>query len=620
MKKRIVSFCLLTAILVGLLVFPVQAASPTQTEMLQVLAVLGVMNGDPSGDLRLSSPVTRAEFSKMAITASAYRDMGRETAGISPFSDVSHRHWAAGYITTARNAGWLTGYLDGSFRPDQTVTLAEALTVTLKMLGYTDADFTGTWPSGQMTLYRSLRLDRNITASASKALTRLECAWLLYNCLGSTTRTGTAYGPTAGCPVDSTGEPDYLALISKELEGPYLVQDKTWQTHLGFTPKTVYRNDALSVSEEIQTYDILYGCKAISTVYAYANRHTGTLDAVTPSRAHPTAVVLSGVTYPLGSSSASYSVSSLGQFQLGDTITLLMGRDSQVAAIISASDLAQATCGVVTAAGTQIYTAADGSSYTAEYAEVLTAEGATHRYRTKKELEPGDLVEIRFEGGSTSVQLCSPNSAISGNINAAGTQLGVHLLSDSVSILDVLDTTGRTIPTQRLAGARLSADDILFALRNNQGVITHLLLDDYTGDLHSYGIILDANVFSYGTTLASSYEFLIRGKTMPYGSTSKAFTSETGPAQITISGTDVTRAAPLSSVKALRLSETTLIAEDGSYTLAGDVQVYLTDINRSYQLTSLQAISDLSHYTVTGYYDNRDADGGRIRILVARES
>ena len=66
--------------------------------------------------------------------------------------DRPYTHWAAGYIKTAVQQGWLTGYLDGSFRPDKTVTLEEAATGVLKLLGYTTEDFSGSYPYGQLAL------------------------------------------------------------------------------------------------------------------------------------------------------------------------------------------------------------------------------------------------------------------------------------------------------------------------------------------------------------------------------------------------------------------------------------------------------------------------------------
>ncbi len=55
MKKRIASLLLAAALCCGLFALPAQAVAATQSEMLQVLAVLGVMNGDKQGNLNLTS-------------------------------------------------------------------------------------------------------------------------------------------------------------------------------------------------------------------------------------------------------------------------------------------------------------------------------------------------------------------------------------------------------------------------------------------------------------------------------------------------------------------------------------------------------------------------------------
>ncbi len=540
MKKRIASLLLAAALCCGLFALPAQAVAATQSEMLQVLAVLGVMNGDKQGNLNLTSPVTRAEFAKMAVTASSFKDLGTETTGVSPFSDVPHSHWAAGYITTARNAGWLSGYLDGTFRPSGQVTLAEALTVVLKMLGYTDADFTGTWPSGQMTLYRSLQLDANISASAATPLTRLECAWLLYNALGATTKAGAQYGPSMGCPLDAGGKPDYLALINSKLQGPYVVTDGSWSSAIGFTPKTVYRNDAASSSSQIERYDVLYYYKTTSTVYAYSTRHTGTIDSILPNRAAPTSVVLSGVSYTLGTAAASYSVSSLGEYQVGDTVTLLMGRDGTVAAVVKASDINETLYGVVTATGTDIYTNASGGSYSSKYVQVLAIDGVSYRYTTSRDFREGEVVCVSSANGTVSIQACSKNSSYSGTVNAAGTQLGSYALSPDLQILDVYKSSGKSIAVQRLCGATLNASNILYAGVNARGQIEQLLLDNFTGDIHTMDLFsFCSTVISNDAASASSYDVLIDGSETTLGSTTKAFTEFTGPAQFSFDAAEL---------------------------------------------------------------------------------
>ena len=123
--KKLISLVLATAVLLGCLpaAFATSAASESVVE--QVIRAAGIMVGDTSGNMNLDKSVTRAEYAKMLVAASSYKDKVAGTSNVSPFSDVPYTHWAAGYIKTAVQQGWLTGYLDGSFRPDDPVTRAE---------------------------------------------------------------------------------------------------------------------------------------------------------------------------------------------------------------------------------------------------------------------------------------------------------------------------------------------------------------------------------------------------------------------------------------------------------------------------------------------------------------
>lgn len=56
--------------------------------------------------------------------------------GVSLFKDVKSSHWASEYIRLAVEQNWMTGYTDGTFRPGRTITLEEACTALLRLLGY----------------------------------------------------------------------------------------------------------------------------------------------------------------------------------------------------------------------------------------------------------------------------------------------------------------------------------------------------------------------------------------------------------------------------------------------------------------------------------------------------
>ena len=86
-----------------------------------------VLTGYPDGSFRPDAPITRAEFATIVAKVKALRG---ESAS---FPDVAG-HWADGAIGAVAHAGYVTGYPDGSFMPDKNITRAEAVTITNKML------------------------------------------------------------------------------------------------------------------------------------------------------------------------------------------------------------------------------------------------------------------------------------------------------------------------------------------------------------------------------------------------------------------------------------------------------------------------------------------------------
>ncbi len=88
----------------------------------------GIVKGNEDGSFRPDSPITRAEF--VAITCK-FID-AEDTLDIS-FSDISS-HWAKSYIEKAAMMGWINGYEDGTFKPDQYITRAEVVTITNRIL------------------------------------------------------------------------------------------------------------------------------------------------------------------------------------------------------------------------------------------------------------------------------------------------------------------------------------------------------------------------------------------------------------------------------------------------------------------------------------------------------
>jgi len=106
----------------------VEAGRWSNTQI-STLASIGVITGYPDGTFRPSNSITRAE---LATIASKFDNLSPFEA--DSFSDIAG-HWANQYINSAAQKGWIKGYEDGTFRPQQAITRAEFVTLVNNVLG-----------------------------------------------------------------------------------------------------------------------------------------------------------------------------------------------------------------------------------------------------------------------------------------------------------------------------------------------------------------------------------------------------------------------------------------------------------------------------------------------------
>ena len=112
------------------------AAGAWYNHAVSTLSAMGIVKGS-NGKFNPNAPITRAEF---AAIAARFDDKANTTT--ADFSDIAS-HWAKNEISAASNNGWITGYPDGTFRPDNKITRAEAMTLVnrvLKRLPETEED------------------------------------------------------------------------------------------------------------------------------------------------------------------------------------------------------------------------------------------------------------------------------------------------------------------------------------------------------------------------------------------------------------------------------------------------------------------------------------------------
>lgn len=609
--KHFISAALALCLTLSLCVGAQAAGSGAKQEALQALGIL------TAGD-SLTSPVTRAQFAQMLVAASPYQD-GAEGYGSSLFKDLKGDHWASGYVRIAIEQGWMTGYVDGSFRPDQAVTLEEGCAALLRALGYDPTALKGAYPAAQLSKASSLGLLDGVSARQGGALTRQDCVDLFYNLLTAQTSAGTVYGTTLGYTI-TNGQVDYSALVSSHTKGPFVAESSALS--LPFAPGAVYYNGAVSALSAVQPYDVYYYNANMSTVWICHNRVTGTLTGLSPSAAAPTAVTVAGVSYRLGTSEAAYRLSSQGSFQEGDMVTLLLGLNGEVVQAIAALENEAIYYGSVVSSAKGASSASTTSLATAS-AQVTTQVACTDGvvrtfYHSGTALDAGRLVTVSTTQSGTNVRSLS-TKRLEGTVSKDGTGVGTYRFAAGAQILDTDDSGGyaRVYPS-RLAGAGLSGEDVRYYTLNAAGEIDRMVLHNVTGDTQPYVYVSGIDDSSSETNIAVSYTYLRDGQAQTISGTAR-YPIQTGGAMLVYEKGSLRSIRQLTQVSLDGLSALSAMGGGREYPIAENVQVLLRDGSgsRGYYQTDLSQING-EDYTLTGWYDDLGySAGGRIRILVA---
>ena len=170
--------------------FTDQADIKVDSDVVDTLVSLGVVNGYTDGSFKPNDTVTRAEMAKMIYVlrtgnsdASAYND------DYSTFADIKG-HWARGYIKYCQSLGIIAGQSATKFAPDQTVTAQEAAKMLLVTLGY-DAQKAGlvgtTWAAKTNALADENGLLEDVNTSFTGPCPRQYAAQLIYNAIDAPT-------------------------------------------------------------------------------------------------------------------------------------------------------------------------------------------------------------------------------------------------------------------------------------------------------------------------------------------------------------------------------------------------------------------------------------------------
>jgi len=202
MKRKIISLLLALVLLVSLMPAALAAEGSftdiTDEETAQaaeILRLLGVVDGVGGSKFNPAGNLKRAEFCKMAVVMMGIEDQEPGYRNRTIFTDVDSKHWARGYINLAASGQekFISGMGNGKFAPEENITFAQAVTILVRLLGYSDSDTNMQWPEGYLTLADTVGLTDGFDTAANAAITRAQAARLFAEMLLCSTKNGGAY-------------------------------------------------------------------------------------------------------------------------------------------------------------------------------------------------------------------------------------------------------------------------------------------------------------------------------------------------------------------------------------------------------------------------------------------
>lgn len=316
----------------------------------KVIGLSGIMN---TGNINMT--VTRGEFASMLVNASSYRSTVSSTSNTSVFADVPRDHEYASSIRIAAEQGFMNGYLGGNFKPEEYITLQEAVKGVLGLLGYQNSDFTGDQMGARMSKYHFLELDDGLNKESSELMTKEDCVNLFYNLLKTNTKSGTMFGKSLDCELTSDGEINPFSMVDNSIKGPKAVDSKSrLKSYLPFklSDANVYldgepvKNSSEAINTALESADgvLVYYHTLSKTVWLYTvgneneNGRSAVLGEITnvvynsTELMTPSAIILDdGNTYELTSTEMQFAFSSYGDFRVGDSVHLIytLSEDAQ---------------------------------------------------------------------------------------------------------------------------------------------------------------------------------------------------------------------------------------------------------------------------------------------------
>lgn len=311
-----------------------KAYADSKVSISDIMQLTGIMADTDGNFIPKNKYVTREEFSQLLIQASTYAKDVKSINVLKLFKDVPKNDSKAPYIQLAVMKGYMSGYLDGTFKPDRAVTLKDAVYGMLQILGYTKADFSGNLSVARFDKSKELGLGKKLSLSETDKITKKDCEILFYNLLNAKQKSGDIYGKALGYSYKEDGTIDYDAMLTGTKKGPYI-------TNQGWEKKLVHKlsdytimneNEEISASD-IQAGSIVYYSEKAKKIWIYTDKVYGIIDNITFNQGEPQDLSIDGTLYTIEKPKDMKEQLQAADISKGMPAVLLLGQDDKVSRV-----------------------------------------------------------------------------------------------------------------------------------------------------------------------------------------------------------------------------------------------------------------------------------------------
>ena len=295
---------------------------------------------------------------------------------------------------------------------------------------------------------------------------------------------GLTAGTQAVLQYSAAGELEYIFLrgSAKSDSTTRVVKNKpNYSDDLAYT---VYKNGVLAKGSDIRQYDVTTFDEANNVLYVSDARITGIYENVYPNRETPATITLLGHEFPVLSSAAS----DLSRFQIGDTITLLLSHNGQVAGAVDPSVAKSTAVGTVKSieGGTATVACINLKDETGKSLEL---SGGTSYTDKRAEEMIGQLVTVSSASKSRITMSKLTGKGSDAPLNVAEERMGTVKLSDNVKLYEQVGRGTLTeIELEDITRNTVPADLITYVRKDYNGDADIVVFGDVTGDRYDYGI------------------------------------------------------------------------------------------------------------------------------------